>query len=134
MHDTFSVRTRQSLGNFRDNRQNFWKRQFLGAYRFLQRFAGNVLHRDEDFALDLRYFVNAANVGMGQRRGRPGFLEKTLSRCRIQFEQGGGKFESNPAIEARVESEPYFAHTAFTEFLDDFVPAENFSNHSGAKE
>jgi hypothetical protein len=80
-------------------------------------------HRDERTGPFVADFVNGANIGMGQRGGRPSFDHEPLARFRIRRQCLEEKLESHRTLERRVLRLIDDPHPSFSDKLQDPVLA-----------
>ena len=83
MDDALGVRLRQRVGDLRRVLQRVRERQPPAADPVGERRALDVLHGDEVDAVRLADVVDRDDVGMVQRRGRPGFLHEAPPALRV---------------------------------------------------
>ncbi len=98
--------------------------QWLPALSTLERFTVHVLHRNEEQAIGLSDFVDRADVGMVQGRGRPGFANKPGARVRVGRRLGGQQFERDVTAQLRIVGQVDFTHAAGPESRADLIATE----------
>ncbi len=74
------------------------------------------------------------NVGMVQRRRRPGFLREALQAVLIGCEGSWQDLDGYGAVEARVVGAIDFAHSTGTDGRQNFIRAETSSSGERHKE
>ena len=94
-----------------------------------QRFTVQKLHNDERLPLVLSDFVNGADVGMAESRGRARLTPKALQRCWIPHHIRRQEFERNEATEFCVLGLIDYAHPAAAQLLDDTVMRNGLADH-----
>ena len=97
-----------------------------------QRRAVEELHHDEGPAVFLANVVDGADVGMIERRGRPGLTPETLKSQRIVGQIIGQELQRHKAAQARVFGLIDDAHTAAAEPFQDAVVRDRSVDHLGA--
>ena len=88
--------------------------------------AGDVFHRDVVGAVELTDVVDGDDVGVVQRRGDAGFVEKLIDELRFFREVDAQRFEDREAIEhAGLASEKHLTHPALGDATNLFVLAKH---------
>ena len=91
--------------------------------------AVDVLHDDEVAALGLGDLVDMADVGVVERRRRPGLADETLVRLFVPLHFGRKELQCDAAVERCVLGQEYLAHAAPADLLEDAVTAKVLPDH-----
>jgi hypothetical protein len=130
MHHALCVRSFERRKNLnRKLQQCFGIERRLACDPLAQRLALQQLHGYERLAVGLVHFVNRADVGVIQRRGRASFATKSLERLRLLFQFLRKEFQRHAAAEFRVLGLVDDAHPAAAQFAEDTVMRNGFSGH-----
>ena len=78
MNDPLAVRGFERIGDLHRELQQHLDRKRFAADGMLERLSLQHLHRDEELPLVLADFVNSADVGMVEGRGRARFAMEAL--------------------------------------------------------
>src|SRR5271154_7028337 len=95
----------------------------------LQRQSIQKLHGDECLAVLVVDFVDGADVGVIQRRGRLGFALKTGERLRVFGYVVGQELKGYEPAELYVFGFVDHTHPAAAEFLDDAIVRDGLADH-----
>jgi len=90
-----------------------------------QRVARHVLHGDEVRAIDAVDLVNGDDIGVVERRRRPGFLHEAALALRIGHCLSLQHLDGNQPVQAGVPAFVDHAHPALAELFDDLVVRDN---------
>ena len=105
--------------------RNFQK--LFDAHRLLQALAKggafDTLHHQENLAIVLEHVKNRGQVGVIERRGALGFLQKSLSVPLIKLKFWRHSLDSDDPFEGTVLSTINLSHTAHAQALPDREPA-----------
>ena len=93
--------------------------QSRAGAQLMQRFALDELHHDVEFAVALPYFVDGADVGMGQRRRSSCFLKQVLTCSLIEGGRLLDHFDRHIAVEHLVVRAIDGSHSTFTDHRHD---------------
>ena len=80
-----------------------------------------MFHDDAGAAVDFGDLVNFADVGVVERRRRPGFAVQSLARGGVRLERFGQELDGDLAPELGVVGQEHFAHSALAELPEDTV-------------
>src|SRR5262245_14054491 len=97
------------------------RRRFFGDY-IAERPPLDILHDDEAAVAVVRDFVDCADVGVIERRGRPGLTEN--SPADVELVRGIDELDGDGALQSRVEGAIDDAHAAGAEDAFDFIVSE----------
>ena len=97
----------------------------------LQRHAVQKFHDDEGLAVFLPDFIDGADVGMVQGRGRLSLSLEAGQCLRISGHFIRQKLQGDKAVQADVLSLVDHTHATTAEFLDDAVMRDDRADHYG---
>src|SRR5262249_31089986 len=121
MHNSLGMGRVQSVGNLNPQFQNSFDCKRLSHDHLLQSLSLEQFHCDESPPVELINFINCADVGMIEGRGRASLPAKALQCLRIARHIVRQKFERSEASEPYVLGFVNHAHSTATQFLDDAV-------------
>jgi len=99
MDDPRPMRRRQRARDLGRIAERFFERQGLGRDQPAQGSALDILHGDEIYAAFLRNVVNRDDVGVIQRRGRPGLLHEAAFAFRISNSLRRQDFDGHETVQ-----------------------------------
>ena len=133
MNDPFGVGGIKGVSDVNGDGKKYFHFQRTPGDAVLQRPPVQKLHGDERFAVLVVNFVDRADVGMVQCRGRLGFALETAECLRVFGYVVGQELEGHKAIELHVLGLVDHTHPAAAQLLDDAVMGEGFADQgSGA--
>jgi hypothetical protein len=119
------------LEGFRDlggDMDRLGKRERPLLDHFAQGLPLNILHGEEEFALDLPDLVDAADIGMAQGRGGLGLAYESRPHRQVPIGRLGQELEGHLAVEGRILRQVDLAHAAPPELPEDRVlPGERLA-------
>ena len=122
VHDAGVVRVLESARDLQRDRERFVEGETSASDPLLQRLAFVQRHRDEQLSVaGLADSVNRANVGVIERRRRPGFRDEPRLRPRIDAERRRQELERHVTSEPLVARFVHDAHAAGANCLLDEV-------------
>ena len=86
-------------------------------------------HGDEGFAIGLVDFINGADIGMIERRGRLGLTNEAAVGVLVLEQVGSEELQGHETVELCVLGLVDHAHPALADFLDDFVMRNGLADH-----
>ena len=111
----------QGFGNLGGRPQGLGVGERSGLERVAKGLARDVLHSEVKLALGLADLVDAADIGMVERRGRLGLAHEAGPHGRVTVGRFRQELEGDFAIETRVLGQIDFAHAALAELPEDGV-------------
>ncbi len=129
MNDAGGVSLGEPVGNGNGALQRFHQPHPLAWDHPIERLPRNVLH---DYEVDVIFrsdVVNGDNVRMIQGRGGLGFLHKPLSALGVGRLAGKQNLDGDHAPQPGVASLVNRAHSALSQFLQDFVMRQRTAQH-----
>ena len=122
VHDVALVSVRKRAGDLHGQLQRECQRlRSFGDY-IAERPPVDILHHDEAAVAMLRDFVDRADVGVIERRGRPGFIEEQPAD--VELIRWMDELDGDGALQARVEGAIDDAHAAGAQDVFDFIMPE----------
>ncbi len=127
MHDPAHVRGVERLADLRAHARGLARGQGTGlADDRREVLALDQLHHDVRPGVVLAEVVNGDDVGVAQRRGRPGLVTEPGQEVGVAPELGAQQLDGNVALELRVARAIDAGHAALSEKLQQTVsPAED---------
>src|SRR5262249_36032929 len=129
MHDAFSVRYIQCVGNFNRNVQQLFQFHRPTLDNVFQSFAIEVFHGDEGFASILTNVVDRTDVRMIQSGSGLGLTPKSLQTLAVVGYVLGQELQSKKAAEASVFRLIDHPHAAAPKPFDDAVVRNRLADH-----
>ena len=112
------------LGDLPGDVQGVGQRQPAVLQPAVQRFAGDVLHHEEERIAVLADFKDLADVGMIERGHGHRLAPQALARTRISRRLGRQQLDGDATIETRIVGEIDFAHGSRADGGQNFVGTE----------
>ena len=128
MHDILRMSGVQGVGNLNRQAQQNIGPDGPSADALLQRKSIQKLHGDERRTVLVVNFVNGANIGMIQCRGRLGFTLKAGQGLRVSRYVVGQEFKRDKAAELHVFGFVDHTHPAVAELLCNAVVRDGFAD------
>ena len=119
--DAFFVRGIQGVGGLDTDAHQIVHRNRAAADPLAQRLALQQFHGDEVMAVGFVHLMNGADVGMAERRGRPGFAQEALHRGRVGHQVWRQTLERDLASQTRIFGAIHHSHTARSQRVQEPV-------------
>src|SRR5262249_22660876 len=129
--DAFVVCAGQGGGDLGTVAQNGFRWKPCGSAQGAEGFAFDELHDDVELAFGFGDFVDGADVRMSQGRRSASFLEKVLIGGGVETGFFLDNFQGYIAMEGFIKSAIDDAHSAFADFVEDAVMAEDLTDQKG---
>ena len=127
--DVLLVGLVQRFGRFQRDLQGVELAEGPSRQSLPERLPFDVLHDDAAGVAEVEQFMDAADVGMVQRRRQPGFLQQAFAGGEIVAEAAGQDLDGDLAVQERVLREEDFPHPAFAELAGDAVVRQGRADH-----
>ena len=128
MNDAFVVRSSESGGDLDAVTEDGFRRDADVSTEGAESFAFDQFHDDVEFAVGFGDFVDGADVGVGERRGGPGFVEEILAGGGVEAGVFFDDFERDIAMEDFVKCAVDDAHSAFANLFGNAVMADDLTD------
>src|SRR4030095_12165192 len=87
------------------------------------------LHHNVEFAIGFTYFVDCANVWMGESGRSASLVKQILAGGRVKLTVFLNNFQGHVAVQHLVTTFVDFSHSSFTDLLDDTVMTDDLTDH-----
>ncbi len=132
MHDSSGMRGRQPIGHLHRHAQGFGEPHALARNQLVERLPIDQLHHDEGLSILFANLVDGDDIGVIQRRGGLGLLDKAREPLLIAESRFRQELDGHQTVETAVPGFIHPSHSALADLLQKREVAEPITQHMGS--